>query len=90
MWKTIHTVKVGVSFIHVYPDFVHFFTANVSMVQFVEVGHTDSSFMCYSLPMVKFSTEQGGVEYRADWHFTALHLQAFGVENNSYSQGLAE
>ena len=57
------------------------------MESFLEVGHTATSYVCHSLQTVRFSTEEGGFSYRADWRITDIHLQAFNVQNNTYSQG---
>ena len=57
------------------------------MVAFRLVGHTATSYVCHSPQIVHFGTEEGGYIYKADWRITDIHLQAFNVWNNTFSQG---
>ena len=58
------------------------------MSNITAVGHASSSYACGSPFMVTLKTEQGGVFYYSQWTFVTTHLQAFGVTNGTYSEGL--
>ena len=67
-------------------EYCFLLTENVSMEAFQIVGHTNASYMCHSLTF-HFKTEQYGFIYRADWRMRDFHVQAFNLENNTYSLG---
>ena len=60
------------------------------MDAFQEIGHTSTAYLCHSTGTLHFNTEQDGYIYRADWRITDIHVQAFNVKNNVYSQGWCE
>ena len=68
--------------------FDYLFADIINMQNFTTVGHTVSSFMCNTAFMITMRQEQGGVFYDAQWTFVTTHLQAFNVDNDTYSGGL--
>ena len=58
------------------------------MQNMTAVGHTSSSYMCNTPFTVTLRTEQGGIFYESQWKFINIHLQAFSVDNETYSEGL--
>ena len=53
----------------------------------IAVGHREKSYMCHSSQLIKFKTVVGNVTYEAVWNMFDSQIQAFDVENNTYSEG---
>ena len=68
--------------------FDYLFAESVTMQNLTAVGHTISSYMCYTPFTIMMRQEQGGIVYDAQWTFVNTHLQAFNVDNATYSDGL--
>ena len=53
----------------------------------LDVGHSDMAYLCHNPPTAHFSKDVNNISYAADWKFASIHLQAFDLDNNTYSAG---
>ena len=53
----------------------------------IQYTDPEKAYLCHSPPVGKFSKKVNDILYEADWKFTDIHLQAFGVKDNKFSAG---